>query len=174
MEQLMTLCQKYKMAKIYVKRKLDPIEIGNERAKIIKADWLITANKKDIADLGSWAGVLGDIVSIEIEAPRMEIKDPRDNYQEEIEKNRERLLRMPIEERANLLEWFKIYYFMKSGFEIKEPPREVMIKAYKIQLQYFKFFPNMIRVPAIEFDDLLNVELGNKEVETLSEKMSMN
>lgn len=53
------------MAKITIKRKIDPIMLSDEKAKKLKEKW--GSKPKDArVDLGDWAGTYGDIANIEI------------------------------------------------------------------------------------------------------------
>jgi hypothetical protein len=59
------------MALICVTGRRDPIEISNERAKVLKAKWLDETTPKDKkVDLGVWSGTYGQIKTIEITVER--------------------------------------------------------------------------------------------------------
>ena len=59
------------MALIYIKKRRDPIEIANERARGLKEQWMDkNTPKDDIIDLGVWAGCIAEIQSIEMTPQR--------------------------------------------------------------------------------------------------------
>ena len=59
------------MANIYIKKRNDPIDLSNVRAKTLKAQWMDKNVSRDtIIDLEVWAGTLSQIQSIELTSER--------------------------------------------------------------------------------------------------------
>ena len=64
------------MALIYIKKRREPIEIANERARGLKEQWMDkNTPKDDIIDLGVWAGCIAEIQSIELTSERRYASD---------------------------------------------------------------------------------------------------
>lgn len=160
------------MALIYIKRRKEPIEIDNDRARRIKAMRFgdLNGNGKldehELIDLGDeWAGELGQIAAVEIkkEAP------PRPVYDPEAERRAEeaKLRAIPIDKRVDAIGFgfFKLTWWMRSGRspEHKEPPAHVMDYARRYALDYLKKNPNEVGIPINVYEPLLEKHWGKKK-----------
>lgn len=166
------------MALVYIRRKKEPIEIDNDRARKIKLLRFgdINGNGKadpsELVDLGDeWAGELGQIAAVEItkERPAVVQVDP------EAERRAEeaRLRAIPIEKRVDVIGFgfFKLSWWMRSGRQEtqKNPPEHVMDYARRYALAYLKANPKEVSIPITVYEPLLEKHWGKKE--SLSEKM---
>lgn len=131
---------------IYIKRKKDPIEVTEDRARKIKLlrfgnDGENKADPEELIDLGDeWAGKLGEITAVEIkkDVPKTKPIDPDAERREWMRQE----LAKPIEERAKELALFKIAWWMRSGMKEKEVPKTVLEVAEQEALKWFTEHPN--------------------------------
>ena len=163
------------MAFIYIRKRREPIEVENERARKIKLlrfgnqDGEGKADPSDLIDLGDdWAGEIGQISSVEITKTRpQEVKvDPLKEQNEW----RAAQLAMPVEVRAKNLTVFKIAWFMRSGMKQKEPPPTVMEFAERMALNWFKAHPNAPELGGDVLEELLTKHWGAKKGKGLLDK----
>ena len=156
------------MALIYIKKRREPIEVDNERARKIKllrfgnVDGVGKVDPSELIDLGDdWAGEIGQISAVEIkkEQPREVKADPMQEQREWVTAQ----LAMSIEERAKQMFKFKIDWFTRSHFKQKEPPATVMEYAERIALNWFKAHPNAPEFPNDILEPLLVKHWGVKK-----------
>lgn len=157
------------MAFIFIKRRKEPIDISPERAYKIKCRWLgidgvEKADPTDTVDIGSWAGEYSQILSIEIPKDRKPVDNVKfDTSDDTFKKEEMRLLAMPIEDRAKLLDMFEIRWFMRSGMTEKIVPQDVIEQAKALAYEYFKNNPLSAFVPLDVFEPLLAMRWGVKK-----------
>lgn len=157
------------MALLYIKKRREPIDIKPERAYKIKQRWLgidgvEKADPTDTLDVGEWAGEYSQIASIEI--PKERFEKAQKNYvdpEEEQRKEELRLIAMPIEERAKILYMFEMRWFMRSGMSEKNAPPDVIEKAQKLALAYYKENPMQPYLPEHVLEPLLVARWGEKK-----------
>lgn len=140
------------MAVIKVRGRLEPIVIKNEIAQKVKDRWLglnnvEKADAKDVVDLDVWAGEYGRIT--EIEMTNESKPAASDTHAEKMERERqeakERWANMTPVEKSQSLGRFKLLYIKVHNWA--KPSEEILKKAEKIQLDYYKKNPDAESVP---------------------------
>lgn len=160
------------MAKIYIKTRLEPIELNYERAAVVKFNWLDPSKSKtDKVDLGSFSFEYSQIKAIDLDYPQTKQVKQID-YETEWKKEQEKFFKLTPEEKSEHIEKFKIDFWFMSGFK-KRPSLEVCEKAKKIQLEFYRKNPRTMNIPKRFFNDLIIEECGEIEVVNLSDKMRM-
>lgn len=169
------------MALIYIKRKREPIEVSNDRARKIKqlrfGDPDGSGNNKaeptEMIDLGDeWAGELGQIVSVEMTKERP-VAVKQNNEEVERLEQEARLRALPIEKRVHAIGFgfFKLSWWMRSGQREKEPPEAVMSLAEKAALDYLKEHKDATQIASNVYEPILTKYWGKREPTTLADKM---
>jgi len=151
------------MALVFIKSRQQPIEINTEKARGIKARWLGDSFNKiekadihDVLDLGEWAGEYGQIRSIDLYSkhPDEERESRQKKMEEEQREQRmkeDEFRKLPPEEKAKKMEFFKVTWSVRNGFKSEPIPQKVLDKVYQIQLKYYKNNPEALSVPMSEF-----------------------
>lgn len=165
------------MARIVIKGRREPIEIEYERAAKIKNRWLGVngeekATKDDILDLGIWSGEYGRIAEIELIpsfTSSQSVEDPLKKYEDEEQKRIAEWVTLTPEQKGSRLSRFKLAYGHKTGKYNEPVPEDILKKAEKIQVDYYKKNPKAFGVPYEAFGDLL----PPRTAPTITEKMTM-
>jgi hypothetical protein len=171
------------MALVFIKRKKEPVEISNERArriKVLRFGDQFGENKAEpteLVDLGDeWAGEIGQIVSVEITKDRPHekiVEDPDKEYRAFIESQ----LKLSLRDRASQLARFSMMWFARSSFSEKEPPQEVKDMAREAGLKWLTANPNEPLVHIKVYEPILVKYWGEKKHENaraaLADKMGL-
>lgn len=169
------------MGLIHIKNRKEPIRVSNDRAAQVKKIRFGTvmpdgsvigkADPRDDLDLGGWCGEIGQVRAVEIEPEVKARVDDSAQEDEEVRKRNESWLRQTPEKKAEHMEYFKICWSSRHGFARVEIPRDVLDKAYKIQVEYYRQNPRALMTPSEKFNAILPPKKGSK---TLAEKMKVN
>lgn len=159
------------MALIYIKRRLEALEVDAEKARQIKDRWRGTEfiekrKPTDQLDIGPWSGSYGEIASIDLTPTTAVTSGGTEKYLIEQERIEREILALKPEDRAKNLQFFKLTWYVRSGMREPEPPLDILDKAYKIALEYFKRNPRETRVNSDLFEPLLSKQFGPKKRST--------
>lgn len=165
------------MARIVIKGRRDPIEIENDRAQKIKDRWLglngaVKAEPNDVLDLGIWSGEYGRIGEIEMTfySAGSPVEDKTAKYQEEERKRLEEWAKLTPEEKGKRLAPFKLAYGVRTGKYNEPVPEDILKKAEKVQVEFYKKNPKAFGVPNEVFGSLL----PPRTAPTIAQKMTVN
>jgi len=141
---------------IFIKKKIDPIRISNERGLKVKQLWLDDNTPRDtVVDLGEWAGELNQIKAIESEkeAPAPTGRSLKDIEAEEQKRKEEMeaFKKLPPEDK-----WEKLKGWLIGSFEMQwkfvtdwqGKPSEDHIEDFKREaFYYFDKNPEATKMP---------------------------
>lgn len=147
------------LAKITIRGRKDPLYIDRGRAqklKDLKFGYNNTekADPSDDVDLGEWSGEMRRIIEIEMPKNEPERNTTLDHQRREEEEMRRWLAQTP-EQKGQGTGYFELAYSMRIGNFQAKAPKELIEKAIKKQVDYFRKNPKATRMSADDYGDLL-------------------
>jgi len=155
------------MAKIYIKGRLEPLEVKCEVAKKIKKSWINKSELdrlSDLLEINEWTGEYSQIKSVET-TPDV-IKAETIDVMTRVKLEEEAFRKLPPEEKGKCLSYFKMLWCYANDNWKEEPPKEIMQKAQRILTDYYRRNPHETKAGREVFKELLE---GKK---SLVDKMS--
>lgn len=158
------------MALIFIKRRKEPIEISDERARKIKnlrfgdIDGIGKAEPTEMIDLGDeWAGELGQIIAVEL--TKKKSTTPVMNEFEKQVQDEQRLRELPPEKRIEVIGFgfFKLAWWMRSNKVEETPSEEIIALAREAALKYLAQYPFAVRIPSDIYEGILTKYWGKKQ-----------
>lgn len=144
------------MAQVFVKNRLEPIELENERAIIVKRNWLDPQKPKtDICDIEMWAGEYGLIKAVELDKLKPIVLE-KPNQEDIDRREAENFKNMPPEEKAKFIGRADFNLLKLSGmtFRLKDNP-EAIKDVIKLQCEYYTNNPDSLSVPPDEYKPVI-------------------